>query len=286
MTDLPITRTFKDQDGVEVVFYEWPVAKPKAIVQIAHGLGEHARRWDDVAIRLNRQGYTVYADDHRGHGQTAAAQVAAGETKKLGDLGKGGLRSAFEQVHELTKLIRREHVQLPIVLLGHSYGSFISQYLIKQYSTDYAATVLTGSSLMTPLHLNMLPLNKKWSKEPGATGFEWLSREPEVGKKFAADHLTFYADPLKLWGFAEALRLFQTPKPTTRTDLPLLLMVGEDDPVGGPSSVKALADAYVKNGLDNVQLIVYNEARHEIFNELQKDEVFADLFAWLDAQLA
>ena len=67
MTELPIVRTFKDAHGVEITFYEWPVAKPRGVVQIAHGLGEHARRWDDVAAMFNRAGYKVYADDHRGH---------------------------------------------------------------------------------------------------------------------------------------------------------------------------------------------------------------------------
>jgi alpha-beta hydrolase superfamily lysophospholipase len=70
MTELPIKRTFKDTQGVAISFYEWPVANSKAVIQIAHGLGEHARRYDDMAAALNRAGFTVYADDHRGHGQT------------------------------------------------------------------------------------------------------------------------------------------------------------------------------------------------------------------------
>ena len=72
MTTLPIVRKFNDSHGVEITFYEWPVSQPKAIVQISHGLGEHARRWDDMAMELNRAGFTVYADDHRGHGHLIA----------------------------------------------------------------------------------------------------------------------------------------------------------------------------------------------------------------------
>jgi alpha-beta hydrolase superfamily lysophospholipase len=81
MTDLPIQRTFKDSSGVEIYFYEWPVATSKAIVQIAHGLGEHARRYDHMAATLNRAGFSVYADDHRGHGQTGLGQIATNQTK-------------------------------------------------------------------------------------------------------------------------------------------------------------------------------------------------------------
>ena len=285
MTELPIVRTFNDSQGVEITFYEWPVAKPKAIVQIAHGLGEHARRWDDVAATLNRAGYSVYADDHRGHGLTGVKQVASGQTKQLGNLGPGGLPAAYEQVHEFTDLIRAEHPGQKLILLGHSYGSFIAQKLIKAYSNDYDAVVLSGSAHLTPTGLNPRPLNAKWAKNPGATGFEWLSRVPEVGTKFAADHLTFYADPIKMFGLGNALKLYHTPKPTIRPDLPLLIIVGSDDPVGGLKSNKALADAYVKAGLTNVTLIAYDDARHELFNETNQVEVFEDMNYWLAAQL-
>lgn len=283
MTELPIVRIFKDSSGVDITFYEWPVAKPRAIVQLAHGLGEHARRYDEMAARLNRAGYHVYADDHRGHGETGLRQIAIGQTKVLGNLGPGGLPAAYEQVHDFTRLIAAEHAGVPIILVGHSYGSFIAQKLIKTYSDDYAAVVLSGSAILTPTGLNPRPLNAKWAKLPGATGYEWLSRDLEVGAKFAADKKCFYADPMKLFGLANAIKLYHTPKPTIRTDLPMLLLVGSDDPIGAAKSNKALADAYLKVGLSDVTLIVYDDARHEVYNETNKDEVFADLFGWLDS---
>ena len=82
MTNLPFTRSFKDSFEVEITYYEWPVALPRAVVQIAHGLGEHARRYDEMAATLNRSGFSVYAEDHRGHGQTGLRQVASKQTKK------------------------------------------------------------------------------------------------------------------------------------------------------------------------------------------------------------
>jgi alpha-beta hydrolase superfamily lysophospholipase len=90
MTNLPITRSFQDDQGVDIKFYEWPVADPKAVVQIAHGLGEHARRYDQMATVLNRAGFSVYADDHRGHGQTGLSQIEQKQIKKLGNLGPVG----------------------------------------------------------------------------------------------------------------------------------------------------------------------------------------------------
>jgi alpha-beta hydrolase superfamily lysophospholipase len=276
---------FIDDHGVAIVYDVHPADEPRAVVQLLHGVGEHAGRYAALIEALVGAGFTVYADDHRGHGLTGAKQVASGQTKQLGNLGPGGLPAAYEQVHEFTNLIRAEHPNQKIVLLGHSYGSFIAQKLIKKYSNEYVAVILSGSALLTPTGLNPRPLNAKWAKLPGATGYEWLSRVPAVGTKFAADNLTFYADPIKMFGLGNALKLYHTPKSTIRTDLPLLIIVGSDDPVGGLKSNKALADAYVKVGLDNVTLISYDDARHELFNETNQDEVLADLNSWLAAQL-
>ena len=97
MTELPIKRSFVDELGVEIMFYEWPVAEPKAVIQIAHGLGEHARRYDLMAATLNRAGFRVYADDHRGHGQTGVKQLEKKQIKKLGNLGPGGMQATYKQ---------------------------------------------------------------------------------------------------------------------------------------------------------------------------------------------
>ena len=132
MTELPLTRSFTDFLGVEIIFFEWPVANPRAVVQIAHGLGEHARRYDQMAAVLNRSGFSVYADDHRGHGQTGLGQIEGKQIKKLGNLGQGGMDATFNQVLEFSKLIKSENPSKPLVLLGHSWGSFIAQKVINK----------------------------------------------------------------------------------------------------------------------------------------------------------
>ena len=246
MTMLPLQRVFKDSLGVEIVFYEWPVADPRAVVQIAHGLGEHARRYDQMAAVLNRAGFSVYADDHRGHGQTGLGQIERKQIKKLGNLGQGGMDATFNQVLEFSKLMKSENPGKPLVFLGHSWGSFIAQKVINKASDLYDAVVLSGSALTMPGYLATGDFNKVWKKLPGSTGYEWLSRDIEVQKKFVADPLTFLAAAMQVFGVANSLKLFGTPSKNVRSDLPILVLVGEADPIGGEYSNKALVEAYRK----------------------------------------
>ena len=287
MTQLPIQRSFKDDSGVEIVFYEWPVANPKAIIQIAHGLGEHARRYDQMAAVLNRAGFSVYADDHRGHGQTGLGQVASKQTKKLGNLGPGGMDAAYKQVADFSNLIKKENPGKPIVLIGHSWGSFIAQKIINKQSDMYDAVVLSGSALTMPGYLATGDFNKVWKKLPGSTGYEWLSRDIEVQKKFVDDPLTFLAAAMQVLGVKNSLKMLGKPSKTVRSDLPILVQVGEADPIGGEYSNKALVEAYRKNsGIQDIELFVYHEARHEIYNELNKDEIIQDLIDWINLRIS
>ena len=287
MTALPIQRSFKDALGVEIVFYEWPVANSKAVVQIAHGLGEHSRRYDEMAAALNRAGFSVYADDHRGHGQTGLLQIANSQTKKLGSLGVGGMEATFSQVSEFSKLIKSENPGKSLILLGHSWGSFIAQKIINKKSDAYDAVILSGSALTMPGFIATGDFNKVWKKLPGSTGYEWLSRDVEIQKKFVADPLTFLAAAMQVLGVKNSLKMFGKPSKTVRSDLPILVQVGEADPIGGEYSNKALVDAYRKNsGTQDIELFVYHDARHEIYNELNKDEIIADLIEWINARIS
>jgi len=286
MTELPIIRSFQDEQGIEIKFYEWPVADSKAVIQIAHGLGEHARRYDQMAAVLNRAGFSVYADDHRGHGQTGLGQIERKQIKKLGNLGQGGMDATFKQVLDFSKLIKSENPGKPLVFLGHSWGSFIAQKVINNSSDLYDAVVLSGSALTMPGYLATGDFNKVWKKLPGSTGYEWLSRDVEVQKKFVADPLTFLAAAMQVFGVANSLKLFGTPSKNVRSDLPILVQVGEADPIGGEYSNKALVEAYRKKaGIQDIELFVYHDARHEIYNELNKDEILQDLIKWINIRI-
>jgi alpha-beta hydrolase superfamily lysophospholipase len=286
MTQLPIQRSFKDDFGVDIVFYEWPVADPKAVIQIAHGLGEHARRYDQMASVLNRAGFSVYADDHRGHGQTGLAQVASKQTQKLGNLGPGGMDAAYKQVSDFSNLIKKENPGKPFVLIGHSWGSFIAQKIINKQSDLYDAVVLSGSALTMPGYLATGDFNKVWKKLPGSTGYEWLSRDVEVQRRFVDDPLTFLAAAMQVLGVKNSLKMLGKPSKTVRSELPILVQVGEADPIGGEYSNKALVEAYRKNsGIQDIELFVYHEARHEIYNELNRDEIMQDLIEWINLRV-
>ncbi len=285
MTTLPLIRTFTDDYGIEITFYEWPVADAKAIVQLAHGLGEHARRYDHVAAALNRAGYSVYADDHRGHGVTGSNQIKRGQIKRQGNLGKGGMTATFEEVHQLTEMIRAENPSLPIFLLGHSWGSMLAQRILKTHANEYAGVILSGSTLMMPGVVPSAGFNKRWDKEPNSTGKEWLSRDREVGIRFNADPLIFPETAIEVFGFFEVSKLLGIPSKKLPNEIPVLLIAGGDDPLGGERGNTLLMNAFRKAGVQDVTLIVYPEARHEVFNELNKEEVIADVIEWLNTSL-
>lgn len=276
-------RTFTDTHGVVIHYYVWAPGKPKAVVQLAHGVGEHALRYELLAQALVAAGYAVYADDHRGHGQTGV-EYWKGDLAQIGKLGVGGLRATQQNLLDLTRIAQEENPGLPFVMLGHSWGSLMVQNLLNAGPHPWTAVVLTGTALRTPLDMNGGDLNAR-HKHLGDTGAEWLSRDPAVARAFVDDPLTTDAKVLQLFGVADGLRLFGRPR-RVQPPVPLLIMVGDDDPLGGEKSAKKLADAYLRRGgLTDVELIVYAGARHEVFNETNQAEVRADLIAWLDNRL-
>ncbi|MFE6735154.1 alpha/beta fold hydrolase [Microbacterium sp. NPDC057650] len=275
------TTEFIDGDGIAIVYDVYQAqGAARGVVQLLHGVGEHAGRYGALIEALTGAGFHVYADDHRGHGRTGIRQWDG--PAKLGRLGKGGMRAAVDALWQLTGIIRAEHPELPLVLLGHSWGSFLSQKLLNAHPGAYDAVILSGSAHLTPLDLNALPLNAKWNG-PDADGLEWLSRDPEVWRDFHDDPLTTEVPLLKLFGVIDAARLYGRPGKSLGHDVPILLLVGRDDPVGGPHSVHKLADGYRKrSGLTDVATLVYPDGRHEIFNDVDQEQVRNDVLAWLE----
>ncbi|MFT4283595.1 MAG: alpha/beta hydrolase [Protaetiibacter sp.] len=285
MSDVTRTEhTFVDAEGVTIHYYVWPADAPRAVVQLLHGVGEYATRYERFAQALAAAGYTVYADDHRGHGATGLGQWG-GDSARLGRLGPGGVRAAIAAIVQLAGIIRAENPGVPLVLFGHSLGSLFAQKIIGADASRYDAVILSATAYRTLTDMNGGDLNAR-HKHLGTTGHEWLSRDPEVWAAFAADPLTFDATVLKLFGLPDTLRLLGTPKRLNR-DLPMLIMIGEEDPLGGPASIRKLAAAYEKRGgLTDVTVTVYPGARHETLNETNQEEVRADVVAWLDAHVA
>jgi alpha-beta hydrolase superfamily lysophospholipase len=285
---MPIRRddSFVDAYGVRIHYHVWERTQPRAVIQIVHGLGEHALRYEEVAAAFVAAGFSVWADEHRGHGPTGMEQYG-GDRSKLGRLGRGGHRATVEEVHRLGQMAREANPGVPFVLLGQSWGSLIAQILLNDHPEEYSAVVLSASAYRTLTDMRGGDLNARHA-HLGTTGYEWLSRDPVTVARAAEDLLMFKATALKLFGLADTLRLLGKPRKRLAeiNDVPLLLIAGSDDSLGGEQSVAKLASAYVaRSGLTDVTAIIYPGARHEVLNETNRDEVIADVIAFIDAHL-
>ncbi|WP_243076476.1 alpha/beta hydrolase [Microbacterium sp. SS28] len=272
---------FTDAHGIAIVYDVHPAKRePRGVVQIMHGVGEHSGRYGALIDQLTENGYIVYAGDLRGHGRTGMKQH--GDVEKLGRLGPGGVGATLAAVWRIAQIAREENPDLPVVVLGHSGGSFLTQKLINDHSEGFDGFILSGSAYRMPGWLRTGGHNKPWDSNE-STGVEWLSSDPAVGAAFLADPLTTDKSPMELFGPVEVAKIFGRPRRNLAHDLPLLLLVGREDTVGGPRSVHKLADAYrARSGLTDITTLVYPGARHEIFNEVMQADVRADVIAWLD----
>ena len=271
--------SFRDDEGVVIETHEWAVPSPRAVVQISHGIGEHAGRYAALAADLNRAGFTVVADDHRGHGRTGMGQW--GDASRLGRLGPGGLRAAVAAIGRFGELTRERFPDVPLVLVAHSWGSLMAQIALNQRPDVYDGVVLSGTAYRRPGFMDAGDLNRRHRTE-GGTGAEWLSRDPAVARAWVDDPLTFPAKTARLLGVRDGLRLFGRPARDLPSGLPVLIQVGSDDTLGGRRSAERLARAYRERaGLTDVSVRVYEGARHEVFNETNRDEVVADLVGWI-----
>ena len=280
-----IEKTFVDAEGVNIHYYVWKSGTPKAVVELVHGIGEYATRYEPLAQALVDAGYAVYGIDYRGHGATGVEQYG-GDLSKLGRPGPGGIRAAIRGILTLRDIAHKEHPAAPMVLLAHSMGSLFAQRMLNQPggADAYDAVILSGTAYRTLRHMNSGDLAKR-HRVPGGNGHEWLSRDPAVAASFKDDPLTFDAKVAKLFGIVDGLRLLGRPRKLSR-DIPLYIMIGSEDPLGGPRSVELLAKAYrERGGLGDVSVKVYPEGRHEMFNELNQAEVRSDVVAWLDSHV-
>ncbi|GMA18409.1 alpha/beta fold hydrolase [Arsenicicoccus piscis] len=304
------TLTVTATDGTPVHVHVWlPPGRPKAVVQLAHGMSEHASRYARLAQALTAAGYAVYADDHRGHGETAASPDDYGF---FGD--RDGWDLLVGDLVALTATIKERHPGLPVVLLGHSMGSLLARTYVLEHGRDLAGAVFSGTAgdpgpvrrfglalalaetrVRGPRHrstvldsMTFSGHNKRFA--PNRTDFDWLSRDEDEVDRYVADPACgfigtsrFFADLLDGVGrISDDRRLAGVPQ-----GLPVLLLSGGDDPVGdfgkGPRQV---ADQLRRVGLRDVDVRLYPGARHEVFNETNRDEVTADLIGWLDERLA
>jgi alpha-beta hydrolase superfamily lysophospholipase len=279
------TFTYLAEDGAQITAYRWdPPGQARAVVQVTHGMGEHAQRYDHVARALNDAGYVVYAQDHRGHGASVITEP--------GNLGDGGWPALVDDIGGLGARIRDEQPGLPLVLFGHSMGSFAVQQYLLRHSWEVDAAALTGTAVIDLLEpaldldqpLDLAMFNAPFA--PARTDYDWLTRDEAIVDAYVADPLCgFGLDPASAKQMFEGARALADPGELAniRPDLPLYIAVGEQDPVnGGLTLLTPLVDRLKDAGLTDVTTVTYPGARHEILNETNRDEVIGALIGWLE----
>ena len=311
------TFTFEDKDNIEIFVYKWePDTPPKAVVQIVHGLAEHAKRYARVAEALCADGYVCYAGDARGHGRTAGDLTEKTLKGNAGVLGPNGWRGVVNDLHELTNIIKKNHPDLPIFLMGHSWGSMLTQDYIQDWGNELKGVILSGTNgkvralvikagkLLLKFEIkklgptepsqkmydmNFKSNNHDWDIDEGATGFEWLSRDKDEVQKYIDDPWCGFVSPANLW--LEFLRGFEKiydskQEQNIPKDLPIHFISGSLCVIGNKTKdVTAMINRLNKYGIKDVTYKFYQDARHEIFNEINRDEVYQDVINWLNSHL-
>lgn len=292
--DYPINLAVWDQVEGEI----------KGVVQILHGMVEHIKRYDEFARFLNAHGYVVLGDDHRGHGVTAQ-----------GNLGVVPDGDCFADTVEDAILIgkyARETYKAPLLVFGHSYGSFLTQRYIQKCG-EMKAVVLCGSACMDIPDVKAglcvakmqaalfgekkkANLIRKMSFGPYNNAFKeekkenaWLTRDDVRREAYNADPMCNYTMSIAFYtSFFSALSKLYSPEALSgiSKDLPVFIISGDRDPVGGMGKlINRLYEVYKDNGLSHVEVKLYPEARHELLNELCREEVMSDVLAFYDGVL-
>jgi alpha-beta hydrolase superfamily lysophospholipase len=297
--------TLKTSDHTDIFVYKWRPENPKALVQIAHGMAEHAGRYAGFAERLVNAGYAVYANDHRGHGKTA------GTLDNIGYFADSdGWDRVVQDLRELTETIKKEYPGLPVFLLGHSMGSFLFRNYIFSDCSHINGVILSGTGnnpkvLITVArflagrevkkqgargktklmhNLTFGAFNKPF--KPNRTDFDWLNRDnaevdkyiedPFCGEVFTAGFYRDFMAGLQQIGNVNNIKKI-------RKDLPVFLFAGDKDPVGAKGKgVKQVYESFRKAGLKDVTCRLYEDGRHEMLNETNREEVYKDIIAWMD----
>lgn len=303
------TSTLTTPDGTQLHVNRWlPEGPPKAVVQVAHGMAEHSDRYARFGERLTAAGYAVYASDHRGHGSTARAAQDGGYFAD-----DHGWDTVVDDLHLVTEHALSEHPGLPFFLFGHSMGSFLSRSFVTRFGGELDGLVLSGtagdpgalgkvglalasaqarlrgrrhpSALMDQLTFGQYGAAFK----PNRTKFDWLSRDEAEVDKYVADERCgnvftsgFFVDLLGgLAAINADSEVARVPK-----ELPIHLIAGSLDPVGAKGKgVQQVADQYRRLGVQDVSVKLWPEARHEVLNETNRDEVMDEVVGWLDAHL-
>ena len=293
---------FKTNDGVNIFVYRWlPSGTPRAAVQIVHGLAEHAGRYSRLAAVLNAEGYAVYASDLRGHGKTALTKDDLGFFADA-----GGWRKCLNDLWHVNRKAASDFPGLPMVLLGHSMGATFARQFMAEHGNALIGVVLSGASgqpnalahsgrltarierlrLGPRGHSKLIQsltfdaFNKRF--QPERTKFDWLSRDPNEVDKYISDPLCGFPSSTQLWvDMLDAWSAIARSCEAVPRSLPIYVISGTRDPVSaGTKDLLPMLHQFRAAGLQ-VESKFYPEARHELLNETNRDEITSDLLAWM-----
>ncbi len=298
--------TYASADGVTLIHaYVWAPAaeKPRAVLQLSHGMCEYVQRYDTWARRFAEAGFVFCGNDHIGHGNTAMGANALGFTAK-----RRGAEYMTADLYTMSALMREEYKGVPIILYGHSMGSFAARKYMTHYADALSGVILSGTAgpgaptgiakalahaiefFSGTHHRSELIYNLafgaygKYFKEEKDSA-SWLSRDEAVREAYRADPFCSYR--FTLGGYDTLFSLIGEVSSRkwangVRKDLPVLLLSGDMDPVGNyGKGVRTVYDRMKGAGCD-VRMKLYEDGRHEMHNEINRDEVFADLVAYLE----
>ncbi|MCW2267620.1 MULTISPECIES: alpha/beta hydrolase [Pseudomonas] len=295
-------------DHCSLYVYQWLPSTPiKAVVLLAHGMAEHAGRYQRLGEALSAAGFALIAHDQRGHGRSA----------ELGTLGlfaaHKGWSAVVNDLGLLSQHIGQQYPGTPVFIFGHSMGSYIAQAYLMHHGASLQGAILSGSNFQPPAlyraacviarfeawrqgplghsalieWLSFGSFNKAF--KPNRTPFDWLSRDNAEVDRYVADPLCGFRCTNRLWiDLLMGLEQISQPANLKQIDpnLPILVMGGECDPVSAGKRLKDLAGALRLAGNQHVQLQLYPKARHELLNETNRDEVTAAIIDWLEQALA
>lgn len=280
--------------------------QPKAILQLSHGMCEYVARYEDFINFLTQHGYIVCANDHIGHGNSIS------KYEELGYFGENGDEALVEDLYTLTRIVKNKYKGLPVILMGHSMGSFIARCYLDKYSEEIDGCIISGTSGGN----KFLPLAKKITKsnlksygpyhrsnfikkmadietvtkykDSYKKDFDWLTRDKDIIDKYASDKKCNFSFTVN--GYYTLFSLLERVSSkewgqNIRKDLPIFIFSGDKDPVGNfGKGVKKVYDKLNALNIKDLQLKLYPEGRHEMLNELNKEEVYQDILSWLECR--
>lgn len=297
---------YPSKDGVTSIHaIEWiPVSRPRAVLQISHGMVEYIDRYNEFAEYLCERGVYVVGQDHLGHGQSVTDEESHGYFHA-----GNGNQYVIGDIHELRRRTRQRYPDVPYFMLGHSMGSFLTRQYIQMYGNGLAGVIIMGTGYKSApvLHAGRLlcriiramkgdryrsrlvnqmafgSYNRKFV--PARTEVDWLTKDEAIVDKYREDPWCTFLFTVNAYYFMFTGMLELTKKPNIRRiprNLPIFFVAGKDDPVGNfGKGVEKVFRQYKKAGIKDLAIKLYKDDRHEILNELDRQQVYEDIWRWL-----